>query len=212
MTMLPHPTLWHGLALITLLLTPLAHAERTDRQQPMNIEADTLRYDDTRQTSVFTGRVVVSKGSIAIRGQQLEVRQDTQGHQFGLVQGSAQQPAFFRQKRDGVNEFVEGEAQRIEYNSQADTVKFSGQAVLRRYQGATLSDETRGSTIVYNNSNDVFTVDGGNANRSASNPSGRVRTMLSPSRNNAAPPTHPATPVDTAPTTLQPSTALEPRR
>lgn len=211
MTMLPPLTLWRGLALATLLLAPLAHAERADRQQPMNIEADSLRYDDARQTSVFTGRVVVSKGSIAIRGQQLEVRQDAQGHQFGLVQGSAGQPAFFRQKRDGVNEFIEGEAQRIEYNSQADTVKFSGQAVLRRYLGATLSDETRGSAIVYNNATDVFTVDGGSANRSASNPSGRVRTMLSPSRNSATP-ASPATPADAAPTTLQPSTALEPRR
>ena len=92
--MLPPPlTLWRGLALATLLLAPLAHAERADRQQPMNIEADSLRYDDARQTSVFTGRVVVSKGSIAIRGQQLEVRQDAQGHQFGLVQGSAGRPA-----------------------------------------------------------------------------------------------------------------------
>ncbi|MFW9595709.1 MAG: lipopolysaccharide transport periplasmic protein LptA [Macromonas sp.] len=209
--LLPALNLWCGVALATLMLTPLAHAERADRQQPMNIEADNLRYDDTRQTSVFTGRVVVSKGSIAIRGQQLEVRQDAQGHQFGLVQGSTQQPAFFRQKRDGVNEFIEGEAQRIEYNSQADTVKFSGQAVLRRYLGATLSDETRGSTIVYNNTTDVFTVDGGPTNRSNSNPSGRVRTMLSPSRNASAP-TNTATPADATPTTLQPSTTLEPRR
>ena len=30
--------------------------------------ADALRYDDLKQTSVFTGKVVVTKGTILIRG------------------------------------------------------------------------------------------------------------------------------------------------
>ena len=61
----------------------LAHAEKADRQQPMNIEADALRHDAQQQTSVFTGRVVVTKGSIVLRGARLEVREDAQGYQSG---------------------------------------------------------------------------------------------------------------------------------
>jgi lipopolysaccharide export system protein LptA len=159
-----------------------AWAERADRDKPMNVEADALRHEDGRQISIFTGNVVVTKGTIVIRGQQIEVRQGAQGQQFGTVLGNAQQQAFFRQKRDVADEYIEGVADRIEYNSQADTVKFIGRAVLRRYRGSSLNDETAGSTIVYDNTADVFTVDGGSATASATpnNPGGRVRAMLTP--------------------------------
>jgi lipopolysaccharide export system protein LptA len=51
-----------------------AHAEKADRDKPMNIEADALRYDDLKQTSVFTGNVVLTKGTILIRGARVDVR------------------------------------------------------------------------------------------------------------------------------------------
>ncbi|MGE0351367.1 lipopolysaccharide transport periplasmic protein LptA [Hydrogenophaga sp.] len=161
-----------------LWCTGAALAEQADRNQPLNAEADALRYDDARQTSVFTGNVVITKGSILIRGAQVEVRQDAQGNQFGIVNGS---PGFFRQKREGVDEFIEGTAQRIEYDSKADTVRFIGKAVLKRFKGTELNDETTGNVIVYNNTTDVFTVDGGGAaGGTPLNPSGRVRAMLTP--------------------------------
>lgn len=159
---------------------PAAHAERADRDKPMNAEADALRYDDARQISVFTGQVVITKGTIIIRGDRVEVRQDAQGNQFGVVTGAGGNPAFFRQKREALDEHIEGVADRIEYNSQLDNVKFMGKAVLRRYRGATLGDETAGNLIVYDNVAETFSVDGGVANRTAANPSGRVRAMLTP--------------------------------
>jgi len=105
-----------------------AHAERADRSKPMNIEADALHHDELRQTSVFTGRVVMTKGSIVLRGERLEVRQDPQGYQSGTVAAAPGQRAFFRQRRDAApgqpEEFVEGEGETIEYDGRADTVKF----------------------------------------------------------------------------------------
>ncbi|WP_342130176.1 lipopolysaccharide transport periplasmic protein LptA [Hydrogenophaga sp. OTU3427] len=169
-----------GLLAMGLLSGAAALAAKADRNQPMNVEADSLRHEDGRQTSVFTGNVVVNKGSIVIRGQQIEVRQGPQGQQFGTVLGNTSTQAFFRQKRDVVDEYIEGVADRIEYDSQADTVRFIGRAVLRRYRGASLNDETAGNTIVYDNNADVFTVDGGAAARTPANPSGRVRAMLTP--------------------------------
>ena len=65
--------------LAALMACGIAHAEKADSAKPMNIEADTLRHDDLKQTSVFTGNVVMTKGSIILRGAQLEVRQDPQG-------------------------------------------------------------------------------------------------------------------------------------
>ncbi|MDD2729852.1 lipopolysaccharide transport periplasmic protein LptA [Malikia sp.] len=199
-TSFPRPLLTALLALVCACGAPAALAERADREKPMNAEADALRYDDARQTSVFSGRVVITKGTIQIRGAQVEVRQDPQGHQFGLVLAGPGQPASYRQKRDNVDEHIEGEAQRIEYDGRADQVKFIGQAVLRRYRGTTLSDETAGAVIVYDNQTEVFRVDGGPASASASNPSGRVRATLAPRSQVQE---QPAKPVP-----LQPSTGL----
>jgi lipopolysaccharide export system protein LptA len=155
-------------------------AEKADRGKPMNIEADALRYDDVKQVSIFTGRVVLTKGTIIIRGAQVEVRQDPDGYQFGIVTGAPDSLAFFRQKREGLDEYMEGEAEVIEYDGRADTVKFTRKAQLRRYRGAALGDEVSGAVIVYENLTDLFSVDGHAGKSAAGAPKGRVRAMLTP--------------------------------
>jgi lipopolysaccharide export system protein LptA len=174
----PSRSLW--LVLVSALWVVPVWAEKADRNKPMNIEADTLRHDDAKQVSVFTGNVVLSKGSIVIRGTQLEVRQDAEGNQFGTVTGNAGRPAFFRQKREGVDEFIEGEGDTIVYDGKADSVRFVQNAQLRRLRGTTLADEITGALIVYNNQTELFSVDG-QAHRGVDAPStGRVRAMLTP--------------------------------
>lgn len=163
----------------------LVYAEKADRNKPMNIEADALRHDDLQQTSVFTGNVVMTKGSIVLRGGRLEVRQDADGYQTGTVTAEAGKRAFFRQQRDtapgATPEFVEGEAEAIEYNGRADTVRLVRRAELRRYRGSALSDNLSGATIVYYNLTDVFTVDGPKtAPNATAAPGSRVRAVLSP--------------------------------
>ena len=98
--------------------------------------------------------------------------------------------AFFRQKRDGVDEFIEGEGEVIEYDGKADTVKFVKRAVLRRFKGAVLNDEMSGGVILYDNTVDVFTIDGGIAKGTPGTPGasgGRIRAMLIPKPDNAVP-------------------------
>jgi lipopolysaccharide export system protein LptA len=69
----------------------------------------------------------VTKGSIVMRGAQLDVRQDNAGNQFGVLKAEPGKRAFFRQKRDtrpgAVDEYMEGEAELIEYDGKADTVR-----------------------------------------------------------------------------------------
>jgi lipopolysaccharide export system protein LptA len=195
-------------ATLGLLLCTVAHAEKADRDKPMNVEADTLRYDDARQTSVFTGKVVLTKGTIIMRGSKLDVRQDPQGNQFGLLVGTSETAGFFRQKREGLEEWIEGEGDRIEYDSKTETVVFTGRAVLRRFRGPALNDESVGDQIVYNSLTEVFNVKGGPNMRTAANPTGRVRAMLTPipeAPAGSTPPTEPAK--------LQPSGKIsEPRK
>ena len=203
---------WLFVAAAGLLSPWVAQAEKADKDKPMNVEADALRYEETRQTSVFTGNVVLTKGTIVMRGSKMDVRQDPQGNQYGLLVGTPAAPGFFRQKREGLEEWIEGEGDRIEYDSKAQTVLFTGRAVLRRYRGTQLNDQSVGSEILYNSLTEVFTVKGGDTSKTAANPTGRVRAMLTPipeeEKTGNTPSTQPADPAK-----LRPSTKIvEPKK
>jgi lipopolysaccharide export system protein LptA len=175
-----HPWLPRLLIVPLLLWGAGASAEKADRDKPINMGADAMRYDDAKKVSVWTGHVVLTKGTILIRGAVLTVREDPDGSQHGLVTAEPGKLAFFRQKREGVDEYIEGEGETIEYNGRAETVKLTQRAQLRRYHGATLSDEMTGAVIVYNNATDVFSVDGSSARGTPGASGGRVRAILTP--------------------------------
>jgi len=163
-----------------------AWGEKADRNKPLNVESDAMRYDDLQQVTVFTGRVLMTKGTIVIRGAQIDVREDPEGYQYGLVTGSAKDPAFFRQKREAIEEFIEGEGDTIIYDGKADTVRFVTNARMRRLRGATLADEVTGANILYENLTDKFFVVGTDGSK-ADAPKGRVRAMLTPKPDKTTP-------------------------
>jgi lipopolysaccharide export system protein LptA len=171
------PRLCTALWLAFCLSAP-AWAEKADRNKPLAIEADAARYDDQKQTGVFTGNVVVTKGSIVMRAARIEVQQLAGGQQLGIATGAAGKVATFSQKREGLDETIEGEAERVEYDGKTESVKLVNKAVIRRFRGKTLVDETSGAVINYDSLGEVFSVQGGTV--SAANPSGRVRAVLSP--------------------------------
>ncbi|MDR7380293.1 lipopolysaccharide export system protein LptA [Rhodoferax ferrireducens] len=170
----------------------------------MNVESDAMRYDDLKQTNVFTGRVVMTKGTIIIRGARVDVRQDAEGNQFGVVTAEPGKLAYFKQKREGLDEYIEGEGETIEYSSKLDNVRFIKRAVMRRLVGSKVNDEITGGLIVYDNTTDVFTVDNNLGGQNTQN--GRVRAMLTPKAAASAPAGTASS--GTGPV-LRPSTTLE---
>jgi lipopolysaccharide export system protein LptA len=175
-----------------LLLTSLlcaaalapALAEKADRSKPLTIEADQpSSVDLLKQVVVFNGNVVVTQGTMVIRADRVDVRERPDGHRSASALGSAGKLAAFRQKRDGVDETIEGSAERIEYDSRGDVVRFVGNAVVRRLRGTVVADEISGSLISYDNGNETFSVQGAAASSaSAAEPAGggRVRVTLTP--------------------------------
>lgn len=163
------------LCAVCVLGTLAAHAQKEDRKQVLNIEADALRYDDQKQISIFSGNVVLTRGSIVIKGARIEVRQDPQGYQYGTVTAEPGKRAYFSQKRDDGEESIEGESEVIEYDGRADVFKLAGAAQLRRLRGTQVADVLSGNLIQYNSLSDVFTVDG-----SAQQGGQRVRATLTP--------------------------------
>jgi lipopolysaccharide export system protein LptA len=157
-----------------------AQAEKADREKPIHLEADRVTVDDAKQLATFEGNVVLTQGTLTIRGNRMEVRQDAEGFRQGTTWGNL---AYFRQKRDGVDEYVEGWAERIEYDSKADKVQLFVRAMLRR--GA---DEVRGNYISYDATTEFFQVIGGGTKAaSAGNPDGRVRAVMQPKPKPAPP-------------------------
>ena len=173
-----------------LAFGPSAHAERADKDKPLNIEADNMTYDDLKQVTIFTGHVVATKGTILIKADRVDVRQDPQGYQYatGTMAPGSKELAYFRQKREGVDEYVEGNAERIDYDGKQDLTTLTTRATVRRLQGlTTLVDEVHGSVITYDGQNDFYTARAGKDVAGPGNPTGRVRAMLTP-RNGAAAP------------------------
>ena len=172
-----------GLSLLALLVGPIsiAHAERADRSKPINVQADeTGTVNLQNQTLVFRGNVVITKGTMIIRATRVEVRQLPTGYDVAVAFGGGPgAPATFRQKRDGVDEYITGEADRLEYDGKADTIRFVNNAAVRRLRGAKLADEITGNLVTYDSTTEVFSVSGG-APATAANPGGRVQAVLTP--------------------------------
>ena len=171
-----------GLIVVGLLagLAGGAGAERADRFKPLQVEADQPgKIDLLNQYVVFNGNVVVTKGTMNIRAGRIEVRETPEGYHLAVAIGSPGRPATFRQKRDGGDETIEGEAERLEYDGKANIIRFVTNAAVRRLRGAQVADEIAGNLVSYDSSHEVFNDSGGGA-PSLSNPGGRVRAVLTP--------------------------------
>jgi lipopolysaccharide export system protein LptA len=168
------------LALLLLAGVAAASAEKADRTRPMTLESDKpCTVSLLKQTSTCSGNVVISQGTLQIRADRLELRETPEGYQMAQAIGTPGKPATYRQKRDGAaDEYVEGQAERIDYDSRAGTLRFEGAAVVRRLRGASVADEIQGRQITWDSTAESFNVQGGAA--TAANPGGRVRAVITP--------------------------------
>lgn len=177
-----------ALAALLIAAQP-GHAEKADKEFPMNAMADAVRHDEQKQTTELTGNVLITKGSVVMRGAKVEVRTDAAGNQSATIYAAPGSTAFFKQKREGMNEFIEGEAEQIDYAGATATVTLQRRAVMRRLAGTTVLDELKGGRIVYDNTSERYAVEGGPGHATPQNPSGRVSAVIAAKpKASAAPP------------------------
>ena len=139
-------------------------AEKADRSLPMEVLSDgkqAATVDLARKVTVVTGHVTITQGTLLIKADRVEVREIEPGRFTASARGAGDQVASFRQKRDRVDEFVEGEADRIDYDGAAEKVHFIGDAHLRVLRGGVPTDEASASTIVYDQRADTIVFEGG---------------------------------------------------
>ena len=156
---------------IIFCYTPASFAERADRDKPVHLEADQMLIDDAKQISTFIGNVKLIQGTLLILGDKIVVVQDQEGFKHGTAYGNT---ASFRQKREGLDEYVEGYGERIEYDTRAETLDLYVQARLKRDM-----DEVRGEHITYSANTETLQVYSGETTLESESPK-RVHAVLQP--------------------------------
>jgi lipopolysaccharide export system protein LptA len=178
----PHPLALLAALMCLMAMLAQAHAALADAAQPLSVESDQPGKIDLKKNIVeFNGHVVVTKGSLTLQASRIEIRETPGGQHQATAIGTASKPAKFRQKRAGLNEFIEGVAERLQYDTKTETVEFIHNAAVRRLRGSQVADEISGERVSYNNRTEVFNVTG-SANS-------RVRAVLTPKAQKASPET-----------------------
>ena len=189
-------------ALLSVALFGTAHAEKGDRDKPINLEADRVSIDDINKVQIFEGNVMMTQGTMQLRTSKLVVTQDADGFQKGVATGGVNGLARFRQKRDGRDEYIEGEAERIVHDSRNEKTEF----FVRGWVKSGL-DEVKGHYISYDATTEKYVVtnDGGATKSATGQSQARVRAIIQPRGK--------ATPAEdkSAPLPLRPEQSVTPR-
>lgn len=169
---------------LALALPVGAWAEKADRTKPLEVEADgkqTGQANLDKHRYTLNGNVVITQGTLRIKADKVELYEDARGNQQAAAIGTATKPASFRQKRDRPDEYIEAEAQRVEYDGGADRVRFLGAAKMRLVRAGVVTDEASAAAIVYDQPSDTVTFEGGGSTAgAASAPTGRARLVFVP--------------------------------
>ncbi len=148
-----------------------AVAERADRGKEIVVGANRLTADDANKTSTFEGEVVISQGTMRMTASKVTVREDKDRHKYYVANGA---PVTFRQKRDNADEWIEGFAERAEFDDRNDVLKLFDRARVKRK-----NDELTGDVITYDMKKEIAEVSGAPANAKTPN-AGRVKVIMTP--------------------------------
>ncbi len=173
------------LSLCLLTLPPAAMAERADRDKPMQLEANRVTIDDARKIQILEGDVLITKGTMSLKADRIVITEDQYGFQKGTAFSGKGGLARFRQKREGKEEYMEGEAERIEYNSANEVAELFHRAWVKSGE-----DEVKGDYIWYDAISEKYLVTAGET-RDPKAPPARVRATIQP-KNKGSEPERPA--------------------
>ena len=175
------------LLMLNIATAPNVHAEKADSNKPTIVDADQMAYDDVKQINTFTGTVVLTRGTLVMKAARVVVTQDAAGYQFATLFAAPGGLASFRQKRDGGTDlWIEGEAERIEYDGKTELAKLFSKAKMRRLEGTKPTDEVEGEFISYDSRTEFFAVNNTVTGGQGKPGSGRIKAVIQPRTPGAA--------------------------
>lgn len=160
--------------LLVILIPELAFTAEADSDQPIEIEADTMMVEETKNTSTYEGDVVLTQGSLIINADRLIIREDRQGFQHSTSIGN---PTTFKQKMKDSDEYIEGKALRIEYDGHMDKIHLYEEAFVKRGD-----DEVWGDYIMYDATSEFAQALSRKDNDETSKKKGRTKAIIKPKK------------------------------
>ncbi|MCS0597605.1 lipopolysaccharide transport periplasmic protein LptA [Massilia agri] len=144
---------------LLLAMVPLAQAEKADAFQPTEISCRACEADGVTGIMTVKGGVVITRGTLRIEADSGRVERSPDGYQRAWLAAGAGGKVRFRQKADGPGErWIEGEADRVEYDERAATVKLFSGATIRRTANDRLPEEARGEYIAYDSRKEFYVM------------------------------------------------------
>ena len=115
--------------------SPLAWALESDRQQPIEITADSVELNEGDGFSIYSGNVIITQGTMKIDASQVKVTFNDDGMETMLAtEGNNGGLAYMRQESeptgDGKGDIMEAWGKSIEYQLNAEHLTLLGSAKL----------------------------------------------------------------------------------
>ncbi len=159
--------LW--LVFIFIFSSTLAYALKSDDKAPLQIEADQATLDQKQMVSVFTGKVVITKGTLIVHADKGVASQDQGGGRVITLYGS---PVTFSQMADD-GQKIEGQGNNFNYNSKSGLAVLSGRARVKKGKNLVIGD-----VISYNAITQVFSASSDLGNGVTKKTEGRITVIL----------------------------------
>ncbi|MBS7328611.1 MAG: lipopolysaccharide transport periplasmic protein LptA [Oxalobacter sp.] len=157
-----------------------ASAEKADSKKPTHIEADQMNSDDVNQVTIFTGNVVIKKGTILAKAGQAKLVEDPEGYRYITLYAAPGQLASIRQKLDsGPNQWMEGYGKRIEYNDKDEVAQFFTEARGKKLEGSKVMEDIQGEYLSYDSKTEFYSAFNTNEGYSRAG-AGRVTAVIQP--------------------------------
>lgn len=143
---------------VAAMLAPAAvQAEKADALKPVDVAYGKADFDQVTQTSIWTGNVIITRGTLKMTSDRAETRESPDGYMVAILIAAPGQMATFRQKRDGGPDlWVEGRAQRIEYDERTDLVKLINGAEIKQLDGPKITHQMNNAFISYDSRKEVL--------------------------------------------------------
>jgi lipopolysaccharide export system protein LptA len=160
---------------VLFLAASAASAEKADKEKKITFSADDgSGISQGTPGGTLKGNVIITQGTITIRADRIDFKQNPDNSMSATAYGN---PISFRQKRDDVDEYYEGYAQRAVYDGSKELLELFDRALLKR----SATDEVRSNYVWYNSKTGEYHAEARpDAPGAVDGPGARVRGVFQP--------------------------------
>ncbi|WDU55081.1 lipopolysaccharide transport periplasmic protein LptA [Taylorella equigenitalis] len=145
---------------------------KNEEEPKTTILSDSLQYNNNTKATVFSGNVILQRGSMKLLADELRVSEKPDGTQTGTAIVNGDRKVELYNERLDLYELLKGTSKTAIYDGKTERVFLRGDAVITRSICGTVVDSIRGEEIIFDNAKSTY-----RANRSKTD---RVRSVLQP--------------------------------